>query len=339
MAKAKKLPSGTWRVLVYAGKENGKPKYKSFTAPTRREAEAKAATYTLDRKERTDANMNVHDAIDRYITSKENVLSPSTIRGYRGILRNNLKDIMYTSLDRLTSEAVQAAISKEATNHTPKTVRNIHGLLSASLAMFAPDIRLNTTLPQKKKPVYYTPTDAEIKKLMEYVKGTELELAVLLAATGSLRRSEICALTVDDVQDGGVIINKAMVRGDKKTWCIKQPKSQAGYRFVPLPPNVIQTLRKVKEGRIFPHNPEWLSDSFFMALQKAGIPHFRLHDLRHYYASTLHAMGVPDKYIMLYGGWSSEATLHQVYQHAMRDKQDSFAQAVTTHFSDFLESK
>ena len=118
MAKAKKLPSGNWRVLVYAGKENGKPKYKSFTAPTRREAE-RLGNYTYNRKGHTDTNMSVYDAMDRYITSKENVLSPSTIRGYRGILRNNLKDIMYTSLDKLTSEAVQAAISKEAINPYP----------------------------------------------------------------------------------------------------------------------------------------------------------------------------------------------------------------------------
>ena len=36
-------------------------------------------TYTLDRKDRKNANMSVYDAIDRYIASKENVLSPSTI--------------------------------------------------------------------------------------------------------------------------------------------------------------------------------------------------------------------------------------------------------------------
>ena len=40
MATAKKLPSGSYRVRVYVGASaNGKKKYKSITAPTKKEAE------------------------------------------------------------------------------------------------------------------------------------------------------------------------------------------------------------------------------------------------------------------------------------------------------------
>ena len=39
MATAKKLKSGSWRCLVYDCMEDGKRKYKSFTAPTKKEAE------------------------------------------------------------------------------------------------------------------------------------------------------------------------------------------------------------------------------------------------------------------------------------------------------------
>ena len=39
MATAKKLPSGAYRCLIYIGDENGKRKYKSFTAKTKKEAE------------------------------------------------------------------------------------------------------------------------------------------------------------------------------------------------------------------------------------------------------------------------------------------------------------
>ena len=53
MAKAKKLPSGQWRVLAYAGKDPGsKRRYKSFTAGTKRKAELAAMEwqehYNLD---------------------------------------------------------------------------------------------------------------------------------------------------------------------------------------------------------------------------------------------------------------------------------------------------
>lgn len=337
MAKAKKLPSGNWRVLLYVGKEDGKPKYKSFTAPTRREAEAKAATYTLDRKDRENGKMTVREAIDRYIQSKETVLSPSTVRGYRIIYRNNLQSIMDLKLDVLTQEKIQKAISEEAKTHKPKTIRNIHGLLSSALTMFAPDIRLNTTMPQKKRPDYYTPTDADVKALLSAVEGTELEIPILLASTGSLRRSEICALTKADVTDLGVSINKAMVRGTNETWHIKVPKTEAGNRFIPLPPQVIAKLKAVEGDQICTLTPELLSKHFRLALEKAGLPHFRLHDLRHYFASTLHAIGVPDKYIMLYGGWESESTLHGVYQHTLKNKLADTDQQVINYFSDIIK--
>lgn len=46
MAKAKKLPSGSWRVRVYDGKDAaGKNIYRSFTAATKKQAEFLAAEY------------------------------------------------------------------------------------------------------------------------------------------------------------------------------------------------------------------------------------------------------------------------------------------------------
>ena len=339
MAKAKKLPSGSWNAIVYAGMENGKRKYKSFTAPTRKEAEFLAAQWALERKERENGSMTVGEAIDRYISSKEAVLSPSTIRGYRTIYRNNLKTLMDVKLENLTTEIIQKAISAEAKTHQPKTVRNIHGLLSSALNMFAPDLKLTTTLPQKKRPDYYTPTDADVEALLDAVKGTEMEIPVLLAATGSLRRSEICALTQEDVTDLGVVVSRAMVRSPQDTWCIKAPKTAAGNRFVPLPPQVVAKLKAAGEGRVCHLNPETLTKYFRRALDRAGLPHFRLHDLRHYFASTLHAIGVPDKYIMLYGGWKSESALHGVYQHALRDRIASTDAQVVDYFKKVVGDK
>ncbi len=82
MAKAKKLPSGNWRCLVYIGKDqDGKRKYESVTAPTKKEAEYKAAEIRLhceSHNTRTE-NLTLSEGIDKYIASKENILSPSTI--------------------------------------------------------------------------------------------------------------------------------------------------------------------------------------------------------------------------------------------------------------------
>ena len=49
--KPEKLKSGNWRCKVYLGMdENGKKLFKSVTAPTRKEAIAKAAELALDDK-------------------------------------------------------------------------------------------------------------------------------------------------------------------------------------------------------------------------------------------------------------------------------------------------
>lgn len=47
-------------------------------------------------------------------------------------------------------------------------------------------------------------------------------------------------------------------------------------------------------------------------MKKLDIPHFRFHDLRYYSASIMHAIGVPDVYIMERGGWSSDKTLKKI---------------------------
>lgn len=59
-------------------------------------------------------------------------------------------------------------------------------------------------------------------------------------------------------------------------------------------------------------------------------------DLRHYYASMAHLLGVPDQYIMLYGGWSDKSTLTKIYQQAQADYTDTESQKVTDFFGRML---
>ena len=52
MPKAKKLPSGSWRCRVYDYTDDSRIKhYKSFTAPSKKEAEYAATQYSLNKKE------------------------------------------------------------------------------------------------------------------------------------------------------------------------------------------------------------------------------------------------------------------------------------------------
>ena len=320
MAKARKLPSGSWRVLVYDGKDAaGKRQYKSITAPTKKEAEYQAAQYALTHKLDRPSNMTLGDAYVSYIRSKDSILSPSTLRGYEKVMRNHLQSLMSVRLSDLSQAQIQSAINAEAAVHSPKTVRNIHGLLSAVLRVYLPDMALHTALPQKKRPELYVPSSDDISKILAACAGTELEKAIMLAAFGSLRRSEISALTKDDINGSTITISKAMVRAPDSQWVVKQPKTDAGYRILTLPEFVIDRISQC-EDRVVALTPGSITNAFVLLLKRLDIPKFRFHDLRHYQASILHAMGVPDKYIIERGGWHGDATLKAIYQHTMDEK-------------------
>lgn len=334
MAKAKKLPSGNWRARAFIGTDSdGKKQYKSFTAPTKREAEYLAAEFLAKKKSVIREERKLMEAYARYIEIKKNTLSPATVREYKRAAAHDFPELMSLSISRITQEAVQSAVNIMAADHSPKSVRNAHGLLSAVLRMFAPEIVLNTRLPQPKKSEIYVPTETEVENLVRSIRGSELEKAVLLAAFGSLRRSECAALTLDDIEGDIVHVRKAMVLDDEKRWVIKQPKSKAGYRDIKMPAFVIDRLvPRSSSGRIVELAPVTITDYFIDTRAKFNLPHFRFHDLRHYQASILHAMGVPDKYIMERGGWKTDSTLKNIYQHTMSDKRRQVEDDIVARF-------
>lgn len=335
MAKAKKLPSGNWRVRVYAGDdEHGKKIYKSFTAPTKKEAEYMAAEYQMTGKQKAApaGDMTLREAYSRYIESKTNVLSPSTIREYKGCANRCLQDLMPLKVKDLTQEEVQIAINHMAIDHSPKSVRNAHGLLSSVLSIYYPELQLHTRLPQKEKNIIAIPTENEIKQLLSATENEPIHIAILLGAVGTLRRSEICALTKSDLQPNGVMVDKAMVMDDNKEWVIKGTKTTAGTRFVELPKYVMYKLLAVPGDRLYPYQPVTLTNRFVLLSKEILGKKYRFHDLRHYSASVLHAMGVPDLYIMKRGGWDSRETLDRIYQHIISEEQKRFNEQIMERF-------
>ena len=79
-------------------------------------------------------------------------------------------------------------------------------------------------MPRKIKPDLYTPTDEDVKNLLAHIEGTRMEVPVLLAALASLRRSEICALQAEDICDGYIVVNKAVVRDKDNNWIFKHKR-------------------------------------------------------------------------------------------------------------------
>lgn len=299
MAKGKKLKSGRWRCLVYDYTDNsGKRHYESFTADTRKEAELMAAEFAANKDIRKrPENLTIYQAIDKSIQIKEGVLSPTTVRTCKSARRTHFENIGDISIRDITSSTIQAWISDLSKHLQPKTIKNTYGLLVATLDMFNPELHLKIKLPQKKETTFYTPSDNDIVKLLQQIEGTELKIAVLLAAFGTLRRGEICALSSEDIKGNYITVNHAFVRDENNEWVLKEPKTVRSKRTIELPEFVINKMAGI-EGYIVKAHPDALSERFRRALKKSGLQKFRFHDLRHYSASILHAIGVPDQYIM-----------------------------------------
>lgn len=337
--KKNQLPSGNVRVQVYDyTDDNGKKHYKSFTAATKAQAKALANDWKAHKKEHRAENITVSDMVSRYIDLKENVLSPATVRGYRAMLKNRFGgEFGNVRLDDLNNRIIQLWVSDLAVFLSPKSVSNAHGLLSAALDIFYPEYNLKTTLPAKKKPELYCPSDEDVQTLLRHIQGTDLEIAVLLAAFGPLRRGEICALTDKDIRGNCVIVSKSMVQNSYREWIIKQPKTYSSYREVELPSFVIEKMAG-RKGSIVRANPEQITNRFVRTLKKTDLPHFRFHDLRHYAASIMHAIGVPDQYILERGGWSSDNVMKSVYRNVISLESKKQNKKINSHFEKLTKS-
>ncbi|MBO4912724.1 MAG: site-specific integrase [Butyrivibrio sp.] len=264
-------------------------------------------------------------ACDSYIESKSNVLSVSSIRGYKGIMRQISPDFMNTKLSAITLPAVQTQINSYSVDHSPKSVYNMSGFIMGVLKYYGVKIE-SPKLPQKEKKAPYIPTKEEVSAIFKEIKGTVYEVPIMLAAMG-LRRSEICALTVDDLKGNILTINKAKVLDSEGIWHIKSTKTTESTRDVVIPNYLADLIRE--QGFIYNGGPNVITQALERTQKKLGIPYFTLHKLRHFFASYMHDQGFTDKQIQDMGGWKTDNVMKSVYTHSMQmDEAKSKASAI-----------
>lgn len=344
MATARKLPSGNYRVRLFVGMEDGKRKYKSFTAPTKKEAELLSAQYNLNHKEKPKCEITVKEAIEQYIYSKSNVFSPSTVKNYRIYLKNDYKEIEDVRICDLTESKIQSWINHFSRNHSPKTVKNVYYLFVPAVEECAKGTATEAKLPAAVKYEASIPEQAEIESLIDYFEQRpDYHTAIMACAVLGLRRGEACALEFQDIlKNGKLRVNKALALDDQKRWILKYPKTKEGSRELVLPDFLKARMLELKkpdrkDDRIFHFTPNQLTDNFCHARKKLGF-NFRLHDLRHYYASVMLSLNVPDLYAMKRMGHSTPTMLKRVYQHLMDEKDKEVDQSISEYMDRFSGS-
>lgn len=318
----RQLPSGNWHIQLRLGGQSV-----SVTEPTRAacvktaqliKAEHAAGKRQIRRSERT-----VGELIDDYIEKYKDVLSPSTVRNYKGIRKNRFPGVM-----DLLPGAVrdwQKVINAELKGSSEHTVMNGWGLVSAALKdakLQVPDVKL-AQIPERELS-YLEPE--EIPLFVAAARGDPCEMEMLLELHG-LRASEAQQVAQHDQIDlrrEVIEVRGAIVRGPDGFAEKKTNKSKAGTRSVPiLIPRIIElTAERRSRGDPPPkHGPTMVLDHVHKTCAKAGVTDVTNHGLRRSLATLAFSAGVSEHVLMSWGGWKDAATMHRIYiKCAARDK-------------------
>lgn len=327
------LPSGMWRCQITV---NGKRHSIIDADPSAAHAKALAIRSGFLNAS-VPSRLTVRQAIDSYIDAKTSILSPSTLYEYRRAAKNDFKDIEDRTVSDMTSEVTQRWINNLSADHSPKTVRNTFALFKAALKPIT-EARYDTViLPKKVKTEIVVPTTEEVSSLLDASDGYTRS-AIMLAAWLGLRRSEILALTKDCLSGNVLHIRQARVRSLEGE-SVKRPKSYSGDRKIRVPDDIAAMIRSSPTDNIVPVNASTLAYHFTQVCEKAGVRKMRFHDLRHYSASVLLMLGVPDKYAMERMGHATNNMLKTVYQHTMAEKRTEIDNAVDDYFNSNLHTR
>lgn len=340
--KARKLASGKWFCRVRIGDQDI-----PITRDTEKEAVAEAMAIKAGIKEaaKQPKKKTVHEAIDDYITARKNILSPSTIAGYRRIQKLRFQSMMKKDIYKLTTDDWQRAVNLEAKmpsqrdnskTISAKTIKNSWGLMASVITDTTGkemSIRLPQIVPHQKAWL----TAEQIPDFVNLIKGDPIEIPALLALS-SLRRSELINLRWTDVDlqnnvlrvDGAAVFDEDNILVRKK-----ETKNDSSRRMVPIIPPLHEALERAEQRGeyIVTWHPNSIMCRINRICERNGLPKVGLHGLRHSFASLGKHLGMPEDAVMEIGGWSDFNTMRKIYTHISEADINKHSQNFTAFFS------
>lgn len=156
-----------------------------------------------------------------------------------------------------------------------------------------------------------------MSRLYETAKP-KLKVCIAFAMCG-LRRSEICGLKYEDIKDGIAHIHAEIVQDKNQKWVYKdRPKTDDSDRYVRLPKFVLDLIGEGEGFVVSYYNLNSITQAFIDHRNRLGLD-VRLHDLRHFFASSAAALKIPDIYTADMGGWDrNSSVLKTVYQNNIK---------------------
>lgn len=315
------LPSGSYRAQeIYKGQRF---RYTFDHKPTGKELKIVFAELMQDVK---GERGTFEKYAKEYIKNRTSVISPATVRTYNTKMKQLSDDFKKKNIYDITREDVQAEINRFAKNHAPKTTKTLHGFVASVLYANRPNFTLRTKLPPKIDKQEYEPSEDDVRRILEHVKGTRYSIPFQLAVMG-MRRAEICALDMSDLNGNNLWVHRSKVYLEGK-WIVKEtPKTDASNRVLPLPDKLVKEIQE--QGCIYDGYPAALLKALNRAQKVLGIERFKFHSFRCYFASYAHSIGICDADIQAIGGWATDSVMKRIYRKSLEESRDKSLKMIT----------
>lgn len=294
-------------------------------------------------------------------------LAIATYSSYTSIIKNPLEPYFRKkklTLRELEARHLQMFYSDMLKKVKSNTVIHYHAVIHSALKyavktdMLVQNVADKVDRPKKNdfQPVFLSAD--EMQEMFEALRGTKLELPVLVAAFYGFRRGEVMGLKWDaiDFERGTISIKRTittvMEDGVYREVEQQSAKTKSSLRTLPLVGSFREIFMQVKEaqelnkkicgncynyeydGFVFVDEMgyrmrlDYLTSEFPKFLKRHGLKRMRFHDLRHSCASLLLANGVPLKHIQEWLGHSDFTTTANIYAHLDYSSKISSAQAM-----------
>lgn len=367
-------PDGRWEARYTYTDELGQPKRGSVYGATQKECR-QILTARLNRIDTgsfhgpAPQRYTVEEWIDEWLNAYCINLKPMTVADYRSKAeRYIIPNIGKVQLTALTPLQIQKLCNRLKTGYgeqkplSPKSVKNIHGILHSALRRAVQTNVLdnnpadNTDLPKVRKPDLKLLMDADIGRFLRAIRGDRFETLYVVDLFSGLRQSELLGLQWNDVNfEAGELTIRRQLQKDRHGNYIYLDQTKNGKeRTVSIPPSIVQLLKRQKAQQAAwklaagecwsnPHDLVFtnelgghlIHDTVYRHMKRIvkqlGMESTRFHDLRHSCAILALQSGCSVKAVQeQLGHYSSAFTMdtYAAYSQTMRqDTQDRMEQA------------
>lgn len=341
--KPRELPSGAWRCEVEVqGVRLSVVDDDPAIAHAKINA-MRAGILSQPKKE----DQTLQQAAKKYIESRESVLSPPTVKGYKVILENHCPDLIKKKVIQIDEVDLQAEIGKlHEKELSVKSIKNIIGFYISVITMYKPINQKKLNYGQHIKKEHAFLEESEIISLISAAEGDALELPILMGLWLGMRRSEICGLTWDNIDFENKtisIVATKLVNSDNEYKIVQRTKTEGSRRTISCPGYILEKLKQYEPktekrvGPVFNIHPNSIYRAVKRVSEKAGVKFVGVHGLRHTNATVMATLNIVDKAMLARGGWSSDKVLKDTYEHMFDSSLTDADKKVDEYFQDKVE--